>query len=78
VLDATLQEFAPGALKERLLGGGSKMFEGARAWEAYARYYADRSEGQGEWVQQQLDKYFAQAYLQESKRIKRETGSGTE
>jgi predicted component of type VI protein secretion system len=78
VLDATLQEFAPGALKERLLGGGSKMFEGARAWEAYVRYYADRSEGQGEWVQQQLDKYFAQAYLQESKRIKRETGSGTE
>ncbi|MDB5947975.1 MAG: hypothetical protein JWQ33_3001, partial [Ramlibacter sp.] len=56
-LEATLKEFAPAALKERLLGGGSKLFEGTRAWEAYSRYYSDKSQGPGEWVQQQLDKY---------------------
>ncbi len=74
VLEATLQEFAPAALKERLLGGGSRLFEGTRAWEAYARYYADKSVALDEWVQQQLDKYFNDAYLRERDRIKRETG----
>ena len=77
-LEATLQEFAPPALKERLLGGGSKLFEGSRAWEAYSRYYVDKSQGPGEWAQQQLDKYFAEAYLRESNRIKRETGADAE
>ena len=75
---ATLQEFAPAALKERLLGGGAKLFEGARAWEAYSRYYSDKSVALDEWVQQQLDKYFTDAYLRERDRIKRETGLGAE
>lgn len=77
-VEATLHEFAPAALKERLLGTGSKMFEGARAWEAYSRYYADKSQGPGDWVQQQLDTYFMEAYLRESNRIKRETGPDAE
>ena len=77
-LEATLQEFAPAALKERLLGGGSKLFEGARAWEAYSRYYLDKSQGTGEWVQQQLDKYFDEAYRRERDRIKGETGLDAE
>ena len=77
-LEATVQEFAPAALKDRLLGGGSKLFEATRAWDAYCRYYADKSQGMDEWVQQLLDSYFTEAYLRESQRIKRETGLGAE
>jgi predicted component of type VI protein secretion system len=73
-VEATVQEFAPAALKERLLGSGSKLFEGTRAWDAYSRYYGDKSQGLAQWVQQLLDQYFNQAYLRESQRIKRETG----
>lgn len=73
-VEATVQEFAPAALKERLLGSGSKLFEGTRAWEAYSRYYGDKSQGLEQWVRQLLDQYFNEAYLQESQRIKRETG----
>ena len=77
-LEETLQEFAPAALKDRLLGVGSKLFEGTRAWEAYCRFYLEKSRGLDEWVQQQLDKYFSQAYLRETQRIKRETGLTSE
>ncbi len=73
-VEATVQEFAPAALKERLLGSGSKLFEGTRAWDAYSRYYGDKSQGLEQWVQQLLDQYFNEAYLRESQRIKRETG----
>ena len=75
-VEATVQEFAPAALKERLLGSGSKLFEGTRAWDAYSRYYGDKSQGLGEWVQQLLDQYFSEAYVRESQRIQRETGPG--
>jgi predicted component of type VI protein secretion system len=74
-LEATVQEFAPDALKERLLGTGSKLFENTRAWDAYARYYNERAQTLGAWVQQLLDQHFAPAYLRESLRIKRETGA---
>jgi predicted component of type VI protein secretion system len=73
-VEATVQEFAPAALKERLLGSGSKLFEGTRAWDAYSRYYGDKSQGLAQWVQQLLDQYFTQAYLRESQRIKGDTG----
>jgi FHA domain-containing protein len=73
-VEATVQEFAPAALKERLLGAGSKLFEGTRAWDAYSRHYGDKSQDLAQWVQQLLDQYFDQAYLRESQRIKRETG----
>lgn len=72
-IEATVQEFAPLAMKDRLLGVGTKLFEGARAWEAYSRYYTGKSEELDGWVQQLLDKHFAPAYLRESQRIKRET-----
>ena len=75
-VEATVQEFAPAALKERLLGSGSKLFEGTRAWDAYSRYYGDKSQGLGVWVQQLLDQYFREAYVRECQRIKRETGPG--
>ena len=75
-VEATVQEFAPAVLKERLLGSGSKLFEGTRAWDAYSRHYDDKSQDLQHWVQQLLDQYFNQAYLRESQRIKRETGPG--
>ncbi|HYE71283.1 MAG TPA: type VI secretion system-associated FHA domain protein [Aquabacterium sp.] len=72
-IEGTLNEFAPGELKARLLGGGSKLFEAARAWDAYARYYAEQGEQMPQWVQRMLDRHFTDAYLRESHRIKRET-----
>ena len=74
VVEATVQEFAPAVLKERLLGSGSKLFEATRAWDAYSRHYGDKSQDLAVWVQQLLDQYFNDAYLRESQRIKRETG----
>lgn len=71
----TLAEFAPAQIKARLLGGGAKLFEAARAWDAYGRYYAQQGEQMPEWVQRMLDKYFTAEYLQERLRIKRETSS---
>ncbi|GAC1355111.1 MAG: type VI secretion system-associated FHA domain protein TagH [Variovorax sp.] len=73
-LESTVQDFAPDALKERLLGSGNKLFEGARVWEAYSRDYGERAQRLGDWVQQLLDQHFAPAYLRESQRIKRDTG----
>lgn len=75
-VQGTLDEFSPATLKSRLLGGGSKLFEAARAWDAYARYYAEQGEDMPLWVQRLLDKYFTAAYLRESLRLKRETSSG--
>ena len=73
-VEGALHEFEPSALKERLLGAGSKLFEGTRAWEAYSRYYGEKSQDLAEWVQQLLDQYFAEAYLRESQRSKHDTG----
>jgi predicted component of type VI protein secretion system len=69
----TVEEFAPAALKTRLMGPGSKLFEGARVWDAYARDYADRSQSLAQWVQQLLDLHFQQAYAKEIERVKGET-----
>lgn len=74
-VEGTLREFAPDALKDRLLGSGARLFESARAWDAYTRHYGERSGELGAWVQQLLDKYFAEAYLRESLRAKRDSAS---
>jgi predicted component of type VI protein secretion system len=68
-----LQEFDPDVLKNRLLGGGSRLFGSARAWEAFAKDYADRKEAQAEWVQRLLDRHFSQAYVKALMRVKRNT-----
>jgi predicted component of type VI protein secretion system len=72
-LEATLKEFAPAALKTRLLGGGAKLFEGTRAWDAYCKYYEQEGRDTRQWTQRLLDRYFSDAYLRESLRIRRET-----
>lgn len=75
VVQGTLREFAPDALKDRLLGTGARLFESARAWDAYARHYGERSGDLDAWAQQLLDKYFAEAYLRESLGAKRDSAS---
>jgi predicted component of type VI protein secretion system len=76
-MEGVLKEFDPEALKQRLLGGsGGRLFESARAWDAYAKDYAGRKDDLTEWAQRLLDKYFAGAYLRESNRVKRDTGPG--
>jgi predicted component of type VI protein secretion system len=70
-VEGTLREFDPEALKARLLGGGAKLFESARAWDAYAKFYADKRDELPQWAQQMLDRYFAEAYLREGRRGQR-------
>ena len=72
-LESTVKEFAPATLKTRLLGEGTKLFEGTRAWDAYARFYEEEARDMAQWTQRLLDRYFADAYLRESLRIRRET-----
>lgn len=72
-VEATLREFSPASLKAKLLGSGTKLFEGARAWEAFTKYYGEQARELPAWTQQLLDRYFTEAYLRESLRIKGET-----
>jgi predicted component of type VI protein secretion system len=73
-LRGVLADFEPEALKKRLLGGGGRLFESARAWEAFTRDYAERIAGEPPWVQQLLDRHFARAYARALLRAKRNTG----
>lgn len=68
-----VEEFAPEALKKRLLGGGPRIFESARAWDAFARDYAEQVAGDPAWAQKLLDRHFARAYARALVRAKRNT-----
>ena len=70
---AVLLEFEPEALKKRLLGGGARIFESARAWDAFARDYAQRQAGGDEWLRELLARHFALAYASALLRAKRDT-----
>ena len=72
-MEASLREFSPAALKARLLGSGTRLFESGKAWDAYSRYYGEQAEKLPAWAQSLLDKHFTQAYARESQRINRET-----
>lgn len=72
-LESTVKEFAPAALKATLQVGGSKLFEGARAWDAYCKYYGREGKDPARWAQRLLDRYYSEAYLRESARIRRDT-----
>jgi predicted component of type VI protein secretion system len=72
-IEGTVREFSPEGLKTRLLANKSRLFEGARAWDAYCAYYAEQQKNLPRWVQRLLIKYYTEAYLRESLRIKRET-----
>jgi predicted component of type VI protein secretion system len=68
-----LQEFDPEVLKTRLLGGGARLFESARAWDAFVRDYAQHKGEHEEKVQRLLDRHLAQAYVKALMRVKRNT-----
>jgi predicted component of type VI protein secretion system len=72
-LESTLNAFAPAALKTTLQVGGGKLLVGARAWDAYCKYHARESQDLARWAQRLLDRYYSEAYLRESARIKRDT-----
>ena len=72
-LDGVIADFDPEAIKKRLLGGGARLFESARAWDAFVREYAERSGTRATWVQQLLERHFARAYARALVRAKRNT-----
>jgi predicted component of type VI protein secretion system len=70
-VEGTLRDLSPAALKERLLGDGTKLFEGLRAWDAFCKWHDAQSERLEEWIQVQIDRHYAEAYRRESVRIRR-------
>lgn len=74
--EGLLREFEPEALKKRLLGTGSRLFESARAWDAYVKHYEAQSRDPVAWAERLLGKYFTEAYVRESVRAKRGTRPG--
>lgn len=72
-VEGTLRDVAPAALKTKLLGEGTRLFEGTRAWDAYSKWYEEQGADMRKWAQRQLDRHFTEAYLRESLRIRRET-----
>jgi predicted component of type VI protein secretion system len=73
VIQKLLEEFEPEALKKRLLGGSTRMFESARAWDAFVRYYGEQLGANPGWTQQLLDRHFVRAYARALVRAKRNT-----
>jgi predicted component of type VI protein secretion system len=72
-VEAVMREFDPEALKKRLLGGGARIFESARAWDAFAKDYAQRMAADPPWAQELLERHFALAYARALLRLKRNT-----
>lgn len=73
--DGILKEFDPDTLKERLLPGATRLFESARAWDAFVKDYGLQTETEGRWAQRMLAKYFTSAYVRENMRVKRDTAN---
>ncbi len=74
-VDGTVGEFDPEALKARLLGTGARLFESARAWDAFVKDYQEQVRLRPQWVQRLLDRHFAEAYLDAFSRGKRDNSS---
>lgn len=72
-IEGVVQEFDPEGLKKRLLGSGPRIFESARAWDAFVREYAERTGAQPAWVHSWLQRHFAPAYAKALMRAKRNT-----
>ena len=70
-VEGTLHDLGPEALQERLLGEGVKLFAGMRTWHAYSKWHRDQAQRMEEWVQQLIDRHYAEAYRRESLRIRR-------
>jgi type VI secretion system FHA domain protein len=71
-VEGTMRDLSPAQLKTKLLGEGTKLFEGARAWDAFGKWYEEQGADMRRWVQRQLDRHYTEAYLRESIRIRRE------
>lgn len=71
-VEGTLRELSPEELKKHLPGAGSLLFGSARLWDAYEKYHQEQGADMPRWLQRLLGRYFTQAYLRESMRIKRD------
>ena len=74
-VEGTVKDFDPDLLRARLIGTGAKLFESARAWDAFVKDYGEQKRHLTRWVQQLLDRHFAEAYTREFVRVKRDTSS---
>lgn len=77
-VQGAIREFDPDSLKEGLLGGRVGLFTSARAWDAFARDYATRSQDLPGWVRRIMDRHFAEAYAQAVLRVKRNNETPTD
>jgi predicted component of type VI protein secretion system len=71
-VEGTLRELSPEELKKHLPGAGSLLFGSARLWDAYEKFHQEQGADMPRWLQRLLGKYFTEAYLRESMRIKRD------
>jgi predicted component of type VI protein secretion system len=76
-VEGAIREFDPESLKDGLLGGKTGLFSSARAWDAFVRDYAARSEDLPGWVRRIMDRHFAEAYAQAVLRVKRHNDAPT-
>lgn len=74
-VEGTLRELSPQELKKHLPGADSLLFGSARLWDAYEKFHQEQGADMPRWLQRLLGKYFTQAYLRESARIKRESAT---
>lgn len=72
-LAGVVADFDPELLKARLLAGGARLFESSRAWEAFAREYAEKGASRDAWIEELVDRHFARAYASSLLRVKRDT-----
>lgn len=71
VVEGTLRDLSPASLKASL-GGGKRLFEASRLWDAYAKLHEEQGADLSPWLERLMGKYFTAAYLRESQRLKRE------
>ncbi|MCW5650499.1 MAG: FHA domain-containing protein [Ramlibacter sp.] len=71
VVEGALRELSPAALK-KVLPGGARLFESARLWDAYVRHHEQQGSDMPAWLQRLFDRFFADAYLREIRRLQRE------
>lgn len=71
-VEGTLRELSPQELKKHLPGAGSLLFGSARLWDAYEKFHQEQGADMPGWLRRLLGKYFTEAYLRESMRLKRD------
>lgn len=72
VVQGALSELSPAALKKQA-PTGARLFESTRLWDAYVRIHGQEGADMEAWVQRLFERYFADTYLREVRRLLRES-----